>query len=37
LEGVGALVLAGAWYLGKYTVWGVVKGAEAISEAVGKT
>ena len=37
MEGVGALVLAGAWYLGKYTVWGVVKGVEAISEAAAKT
>ena len=40
-DNLGGLVvlgaLAGVWYAGKYTLWGVVKGVEAISEAVGKT
>jgi Tfp pilus assembly protein PilX len=39
-DGLPAVValgaLAGVWYVGKYTLWGVVKGVEAISEAVGK-
>ena len=31
---VGLAALAGLWYVGKYTLWGVVKGVEAISDAV---
>ena len=34
---LGLAALAGVWYVGKYTLWGVVKGVEAISDAVGKS